>query len=428
MGNGATWSISGADKTLPVQLLVEGGTVSVASGTAVSASQVSNLGGHIDGNGARAMFYAGQGNSIDGSFGGGLTLGGTWTLGGHTQLSALSDGHFTYLGGSVIDGAITAGKGSTAGTLQLSFGENASAVVQANSGVIVGNHSSASVHGTLNGDVVVDTQQGNPSGLSAGANLTVAGTHNGRLSMDGAARVTVSGTQNGVVKLDAGALTLSDSVLNISDGSTWTGGTITGTGAAQINVGTGATWAISGADKTLTGTALNVQGSVDLGTTRLTLDQPLNAAAGSHLGFSASGNSAGQFGRITAPSITLDPTGVGLSLTTAGGYTLAMGDQFTVLTATDSPAAKSVFSSGTINVNGPANYLIAPTKTATDLTLAVSNFIPIGLPGTTVAGIVGAGGISGYVAGQTAAGLQSFLASAGAASTTPLPTSPITLP
>jgi hypothetical protein len=167
---------------------------------------------------------------------------------------------------------------------------------------------------------------------------------------------------------------------------------------------------------------------VDLGTTTLTLDQPLNAAAGSHLVFSASGNTAGQFGRITAPSITLDATGVGLSLTTSGGYTLAMGDQFKVLTATDSPAAKSVFSSGTINVTGPVNYIIAPTKTATDLTLAVSNFIPIGLPGTTVAGIVGAGGISGYVGGQTAAALQSFQASASAASTRPLPTSPITLP
>jgi hypothetical protein len=76
-----------------------------------------------------------------------------------------------------------------------------------------------------------------------------------------------------------------------------------------------------------------------------------------------------------------------------------------------------VFSSGTLNVSGPVNYLIAPTKTATDLTLAVSNFIPIGWPGSTVAGIVGAGSISGFFQGQAAAGLQSFRSAAQAAST-----------
>jgi hypothetical protein len=348
--------------------------------------------------------------------------------------------------------------------MQVSFGESASAVVQAHTGVYLGEQSTATingtlttpdiragasaiqVNGTLNGDISMDTRSS--SGLITNGSVVVAGVQNGSLSVAGDARATVSGThngalniasrglyganlsgtQNGAVNLSSGVLALTDSVLNLGGNSTWSGGTITGSGSSQINLGNGATWAISGADKSLTGVPLNVLGTLNLGTTGLTLDRPLSAAAGSTLAFSAAGITVGQFGHISAPSISLDATGVNLSLTAAGGYGLGMGDQFKVLTAADAPAARAVFSSGTVNVAGPVNYLIAPVKTGTDLTLVVSNFIPIGLPGTTVAGIVGAGSISGYVQGQTAAGWQSFLSAAAAASTASLPASPITLP
>jgi hypothetical protein len=308
--------------------------------------------------------------------------------------------------------------------------------------------STLQVNGTLNGAIDAVTPAGS-GGQGNTGNITIAGTHNGSLSLTGDSRATISGThngalniagsasygaslagkQNGAVNLSSGMLTLTDSDLSMADASTWSGGTITGTGSSQINVGSGATWAIGGGNKTLNGLTLTNSGTINLAGNTLTLNRSLTSSLGSEFAITASGTAADQYGRINANSIVLDPAGVNFKLSTSGGYALAIGDHFNVLSTTGTTGSQAVFSSGVINAVGPVNYAIGSTVSATGLTLDVTNFIPIAFPLPPGSVFLGAGSVSSFVQNQTTIGSQMALTqSTGSLLSTNGSTASITLP
>jgi len=458
VGSGALWAVGGADKTLTVPLVINAGTLRLDNGTNLSAGQVSNLGGAINrasSSVAYSTLSATSGTSTDGSFGGGLILNGSWTMAGHTQLAGYSHGTYTYQNGSVIDGDIDAGTGTSfGGNLNVTFGENAAAVVQANGHIKLGDNNRATITGTLTAPditaggstVVVDgTMNGsillNASAAGSGG-VFISGTHNGALSFAGNSGLNVSGshngmltiaglhgasfaegTQNGEVHLgNNSSLSLTDSSVNLSGNSSWSGGTITGSGTSAINVGSGAAWTISGGDKTLTGVALRNAGTLNLGAASLVSDQPFIGRAGSSISINASGANAGQYGHLSAQTVDLDPAGVNFTLGTTGGYTPLPGDRLTVLEATRASASRPVFSSGVIAVTSPVNFSFSPIVSAANLTLVANGFRPINFPLPPGPTYSSAGSANNVVQNQSVIGFQSMSSTVRSVRTTRLKT------